>query len=304
MSNPNPLSSHPAGSNQPTTTQQFQEKPLNNYPNGASPQFPPPSGGMRQRSHQQGNATHGVSQRDHNYNQPIGGYRSNSSFDDTATYGSDGTDHHGHHMHLHGHGHHHHRRVVRHRLHQKHKQDGAIPIRLAWTKWMHSDSKNRMSMPQAQSFHRRSNISACRCCSFYGRVRGNFHVPLLRICWYPSRQYRSWRFDQSGKQILTASLSSRTTYPLEPQIPHCISEILVFSSPSRSEFSIYFTKLIHETVHNWVSNWFQSRNFTLHRPQFRLQSDGKRMGILPYQWWTVQSSRKPPNTHPAPPYLH
>src|SRR4051794_36057458 len=130
MSTPNPLSSNPGPGQTGTTTQQFFEKTSDGHTNGNSQPSRP--GGVRQR-HQQGNASHGISQRDHNYNTPIGGYRSSS--EDTATYRSRAS---------HDRYHHHKRRMIRHRLHQKHKQDGPVPIRLPWTKWMHSDSKNRM----------------------------------------------------------------------------------------------------------------------------------------------------------------
>lgn len=126
MSSSQPLSSNPEAQN--AASQQFHEKPISSQTNGT---FQPPQA-VRQR-HQQGNASHGVSQRDHNYNSPIGGYR-NSSSDDTATYRS----HRSHDPH------HFKRRQIRHRLHQKHKQDGPVPVRLKWTKFMHSDTKNRM----------------------------------------------------------------------------------------------------------------------------------------------------------------
>merc|ERR1711939_1041615 len=124
MSSSQPLSSNPEAQN--AASQQFHEKPIPSQTNGT---FQPPQA-VRQR-HQQGNASHGVSQRDHNYNSPIGGYR-NSSSDDTATYRS----HRSHDPH------HFKRRQIRHRLHQKHKQDGPVPVRLKWTKFMHSDTKN------------------------------------------------------------------------------------------------------------------------------------------------------------------
>merc|ERR1712098_358269 len=124
MSSSQPLSSNPEAQN--AASQQFHEKPIPSQTNGT---FQPPQA-VRQR-HQQGNASHGVSQRDHNYNSPIGGYR-NSSSDETATYRS----HRSHDPH------HFKRRQIRHRLHQKHKQDGPVPVRLKWTKFMHSDTKN------------------------------------------------------------------------------------------------------------------------------------------------------------------
>ena len=125
MSSQQPLSSNPGAQN--TASQHFYEKPIPSQTNGTSQ----PPQAVRQR-HQQGNASHGVSQRDHNYNSPIGGYRSSS--DETATYRS----HRSHDPH------HYKRRQIRHRLHQKHKQDGPVPVRLKWTKFMHSDTKNRM----------------------------------------------------------------------------------------------------------------------------------------------------------------
>ncbi|KAH7399901.1 aquaporin-like protein [Cadophora sp. MPI-SDFR-AT-0126] len=124
MPSSQPLSSNPGAQN--TTSQQFHEKPPQLHTNGTT-QPPPPSQAIRQR-HQQGNSSHGVSQRDHNYNTPIGGYRSSSS-DDATTYRSRDP-------------HHYKRRQIRHRLHQKHKQDGVVPIRVGWTKWMHSEAKN------------------------------------------------------------------------------------------------------------------------------------------------------------------
>ncbi|KAK6582990.1 hypothetical protein PZA11_004066 [Diplocarpon coronariae] len=84
---------------------------------------------QRQQSHQQGNSSHGVLRRDHNYNTPIGGYSSSRSSDDeTATYASRDPNHQK-------------RRRIRHELHQKHKSD-VVHIRPKWTKWMNSDAKN------------------------------------------------------------------------------------------------------------------------------------------------------------------
>lgn len=42
--------------------------------------------------------------------------------------------------------HHHRRRHIRRKLKAKHEAD-VIPLRIPWTKWMHSDAKNRMSLP-------------------------------------------------------------------------------------------------------------------------------------------------------------
>merc|ERR1712093_389424 len=75
MSSSQPLSSNPEAQN--AASQQFHEKPIPSQTNGT---FQPPQA-VRQR-HQQGNASHGVSQRDHNYNSPIGG------FDNLSTDGS------------------------------------------------------------------------------------------------------------------------------------------------------------------------------------------------------------------------
>ncbi|KAI9055798.1 hypothetical protein LZ554_000738 [Drepanopeziza brunnea f. sp. 'monogermtubi'] len=90
--------------------------------------------GVRQRQRRastlRDNGSPGISRRNHNYNAPIGGYESSrDSEGDRTTYrGQDP---------------HYRRRVVRHKLHEKHKSD-IVPIKVTskWAKWMQSDSKN------------------------------------------------------------------------------------------------------------------------------------------------------------------
>ncbi|CZS88153.1 hypothetical protein WAI453_000567 [Rhynchosporium graminicola] len=120
--NPSPSSVGPGQ----TTSQQLQEKPDNGQGN-QSPQ--PHTPGMRNR-YQSGNASQGVSQRDHKYNAPIGGYERSS--EDTYRSGATYDDNH-----------HHRRRQMRHRAHQKHKQDGVIPWRVGFTKFMHRHSEKK-----------------------------------------------------------------------------------------------------------------------------------------------------------------
>lgn len=74
---------------------------------------------------------------------------------------------------------------IRHRVKQKHLH--AAPL-VRWTKFMHSDTKNRKCL--SADFGR--ILTTHRHCCGLGRIYRDHYVPLLRFCWNSSCQLRCW----------------------------------------------------------------------------------------------------------------